>query len=227
MNGFEAAHVEWLKRHLAKRTGERKGRLERGHQHAEKLFLQQVWWPLMGTLEDLHPEYEILDWRGKPYYADMAWLPGHVKFVFEIKGFGPHVADMDRKRYSEELNRETFMQGIGFRVVSFSYDDVAQRPDLCQTLLRLLLSRYQSGKSKDLSNRIRREIILLAHENGGSVRPAEVECHLQLNHRTAVRHLQALCGQGRFQALLCDNGKSSKVMKYSLLQEGVNEIDRW
>ncbi|CAM3324817.1 hypothetical protein PALU110988_16300 [Paenibacillus lupini] len=89
MNSFETAHSDWLEGHKARRSGERKGRLERGHQHAEKLFLQQVWWPLIGSLEQLHPEYEILDWRGKSYFADLAWLPGHVKFVFEIKGYGP------------------------------------------------------------------------------------------------------------------------------------------
>lgn len=225
MNTFETAHSEWLEGHVARRSGERKGRLERGHQHAEKLFLQQVWWPLIGSLEQLHPEYEILDWRGKSYFADLAWLPGHVKFVFEIKGYGPHVTDMDRRRYSEELNRETFIQGIGYRVVSFAYDDVAYRPELCTTLLRLLLSRYQT--KKEMPSRIRREIVLMACESGGRISPAQVEQQLELNHRTAVRHLQALCERGWFQPLLCDNGKSTKVMRYGLLQEGLNEIERW
>lgn len=38
---FEQAHQAFLERHLASRTGERKGRLLRGHQHAEKLLLQE------------------------------------------------------------------------------------------------------------------------------------------------------------------------------------------
>ncbi|WP_336245707.1 hypothetical protein [Paenibacillus apiarius] len=122
---YEAAHAEWIHSHLERRSGERKGRLERGHQHGEVLFLRNVWWPLLGNFDYLHPEYEVMDWRGRSYFADFAWLPGHVKVIWEIKGYGSHVRDMDRKKYCEELNRDTFLQGLGFRVVSFAYDDVA------------------------------------------------------------------------------------------------------
>ncbi|NIK26587.1 hypothetical protein [Paenibacillus lupini] len=69
--------------------------------------------------------------------------------------------------------------------------------------------------------------MLLACESGGRISPAQVEQYLELNHRTAVRHLQALCERGWLQPLLCDNGKSTKVMRYGLLQEGLNEIERW
>ncbi|SDO00372.1 hypothetical protein SAMN04487897_10740 [Paenibacillus sp. yr247] len=61
--GFEKAHQAFLERHLHLRTGERKGRLLRGHNYAEKLLLQNVWWPLFGSLDQLHPEYEIYDWN--------------------------------------------------------------------------------------------------------------------------------------------------------------------
>ncbi|MGO4275110.1 hypothetical protein AB4Z22_35640 [Paenibacillus sp. TAF58] len=140
---FEKIHSAFINSHLGRRSGERKGRLERGHQHGEKLFLQNVWWPIKGNFDNLHPEYEILDWRGRSYFADFAYLAGSLKFLWEIKGFGPHVKDMDRKRFADELNRELFLQALGFRVISFAYDDVSQRPDLCITLLRMLLSRYQ------------------------------------------------------------------------------------
>lgn len=96
MVSFEQAYKEWIEGHLKRRSGERKGRLERGHQHGEKLFTKQIWWPIQGHFEHLHPEYEVLDWRGRPFYLDFAWLPGHVKLAIEVKGFGPHVLEMDR-----------------------------------------------------------------------------------------------------------------------------------
>jgi hypothetical protein len=142
---FHEAHRRFVDFHLKRRTGERRGLLERGHQHGEALFLQNVWYPLQGHFDDLHPEYEVMDWRGRSYFADFAYLPGRLKFIWEVKGFGPHVQDMDRKRYCDELNRELFLQSLGFRVVSFAYDDVAHRPELCMTLLRMLLARYQAG----------------------------------------------------------------------------------
>lgn len=72
---FEQAHRAWIDGHLASRTGERKGRLLRGHLYAEKLLLQNVWWPLFGNFDHLHPEYEIYDWNRKSQFLDFAFLP--------------------------------------------------------------------------------------------------------------------------------------------------------
>lgn len=99
---YEQSYEAFMERHLVSRTGERWGRLERGDRHAEGLFLQNVWWPLMGDFNDLHPEYEVLDWRGRSYFADFAFLPGAVKLLFEIKGYASHVRDMDRQKYCNE-----------------------------------------------------------------------------------------------------------------------------
>lgn len=45
--GFEAAHLDFIQNHIIQRTGERRGRLERGHREAEMLFCRNVWWPLV------------------------------------------------------------------------------------------------------------------------------------------------------------------------------------
>jgi hypothetical protein len=141
--------------------------------------LRNVWWPLYGNFDHLHPEYEVLDWRGRSYFADFAWLPGALKVVYEIKGFGPHVRDMDRKGYCDELNRETFLQTLGMRVVSFAYDDVAQRPELCRNLLSMLHGRYRFGSGAgDSSSRAEKEILLLAYRLARPIRPKGVHDEL-------------------------------------------------
>jgi hypothetical protein len=66
--GFMEEHELWLKKHLRRRSGERKDRLRRGHGHGEKLFLEKVWWPIYGDFTGLHPEYEVADWRGMKFY---------------------------------------------------------------------------------------------------------------------------------------------------------------
>lgn len=147
MIGFTEAHSAFVQHHLDRRSGERRGRLERGHGYAEMLFAEKVWWPLKGHFNHLHPEYEVLDWRGRPYFADYLYAPEYWKLIIEIKGFGEHVTSMDRKKYCSELNRETFLYGMGFHVVSIAYDDVAHRPELCIFLLRTVLSRFESANS--------------------------------------------------------------------------------
>ena len=134
---FEKAHQLLLDRHLSIRTGERRGRLSRGHQYAEKLLLRNVWWPLFGNLDDLHPEYEVYDWNRKSQFLDVAFLPSYGKFGLECDGYQSHVKDMDRERFSYSLNRENYLNGLGWRIIHFSFDDVQNRPEICRMLLQM------------------------------------------------------------------------------------------
>ncbi|MFC4966671.1 hypothetical protein ACFPES_03750 [Paenibacillus sp. GCM10023248] len=223
MMTFEEAHAAFIHQHTEKRSAERKGRLERGHRHGEKLFLSNVWWPLQGSFQDLHPEYEVLDWRGRPYFADFAWLPGFVKLVIEIKGFGTHVRDMDRPNYCRELNRETFLHAVGFHVISFAYDDVEQRPELCITLLRMVLSKYISGAGP--IPRIlftEKEIIRLAIHRAQSIRPKDVELHLEVDHKTAILLLKRMCAKGLLSPVYGEN--KVRIVRYELTREAIDYL---
>ncbi|MEF2244794.1 DUF559 domain-containing protein [Paenibacillus sp. IITD108] len=221
MDGFEEANDAFIQFHLNQRSGERKGRLERGYGHAEILFAKNVWWPLKGNFNYLHPEYEVLDWRGRSYFADYLYMPKSCKMIIEIKGFGEHVTNMDRKKYCSELNRETFLTGMGFHVISFSYDDVAQRPELCIHLLRIVLSRFESE-----NNKVERiffadnEVIRLAISLARPIRPIDVTRHFSINPRTSVVHLQRLCKKGWLKPLL--RGTGQRTLYYELTRQGLD-----
>jgi hypothetical protein len=215
---FKESHAVFIQSQISKRTGERRGRLERGHGHGETLFLSNVWWPLRGNFEGLHPEYEILDWRGKSYFADFAWLPGYVKLIIEIKGFNTHVRDMDRQKYSNELNRETFLHAMGYQVISFSYDDVEKHPELCMTLLSMVLSRYHPRQTPIARAQLaEREIIRLAIQLVEPIRPKDVEQHFEVNHRTGVMMLNKLCAKGWL--IPSYSGNSLRIVRYELAKD--------
>ncbi|CAM4026476.1 hypothetical protein COLU111180_20115 [Cohnella lubricantis] len=218
---FEQAYESFLTRHIERRTGERKGRLLSRNFHAEKLFLRNVWWPLKGNLEDLHPEYEIMDWRGRSYFADFAWTPsGAPVFLWEIKGFAKHVRDMDRNGYSGELNRELFLQGLGYRVASFAYDDVEGRPELVITLLRLLPSQFQGDVLPvKLDALAEREIIRMAIRLARPFRPVDVTRHLSINYRTTMKHMNSLVVKGWVRPVATGNGE--RIVWYALAKEGL------
>ncbi|GGH31494.1 DUF559 domain-containing protein [Paenibacillus segetis] len=221
---FEEIHNSFMQKHLANRTGERRRRLEQGHRHAESLFLRNVWWPLRGNFQDLHPEYEVLDWRGRSYFADLAWIPGYVKLIIEIKGYSTHVRDMDRHKYCNELNRETFLHAMGYNVISFAYDDVEQQPDLCITLLRMILSRYQPA-TPPISRAIlaEKEIIRLALQLARCIRPKDVEDHFCIDHKTAVLMLKRLCEKGWL--LPSPRGKGKRIVQYELTHDILQYLD--
>lgn len=215
---YEDAHTSFIEQHLASRTGERRGRLERGHRHAERLFLQNVWWPLRGDFVDLHPEYEVLDSQRKSYFADFAFLPGPIKLLFEIKGYASHVRDMDRLKYCNELNRETFLYGMGYQVISFAYDDVEQRPEVCIMLLRLVISRYlmveaPNGKLKPDE----KEIMRFVNRQAGNVRPKEVASYFELDPKTVSRILTKLCEKGWLTPV--KRGMGIKNVEYKLARD--------
>ncbi|GGH32923.1 hypothetical protein [Paenibacillus segetis] len=224
MKNFEAEHQLFLQQHLNRRSGERKGRLERGHSHGEILFLKKVWWPVYDNFDGLHPEYEIVDWRGRSYFGDFAYLKGPLKFIIEIKGYGPHVRDMDRKKYCDELNRELFLQCVGYRVISFAYDDVSERPELCRSLLQMLFNRYVAqDQPTQCSTIIENEVIRLALAQALPLTPKKVANHFDINYRTAVRLLHSLCTKGWLSPIT--SGAGERIHRYELQRGAWSSIE--
>jgi len=214
--GFKVMHEQWLASHLKRRTGERRNRLLRGHGHGERLFLERVWWPLFGHFDHLHPEYEVADWRGQPYFVDFAWIRGQCRIAFEIKGYGPHVQQADRTRYRRELNRETFLQTLGYRVVSIPYDDLEESPEITRFLIRSLMAPYMASDGGSGSTPLEREVLRYAMLAGGTVSPAEIAREYTLNHRTAVKVLRKLCDKGKMRPLA--RGASGRVTRYEWIR---------
>jgi hypothetical protein len=215
--GFSEEHTKWLEYHIRRRSGERRSRLERGHGHGERMFLERVWWSIFGNLNDLHPEYEVADWRGRPYFVDFAWLPGQCKFAMEVKGFGPHVQQSDRIRYRQELDRETFLQILGFRVISIPYDNLESEPMLSINLLKSLLSPYMAASLRDHRyTRLERDALSVALRLGKPIRPLDLVRELEINHRTAIHCLKTLCEKGKFRPIL--SCRETKVNRYEFVR---------
>lgn len=130
-------------------------------------------------------------------FRGLCFLPGPIKLLFEIKGYAAHVRDMDRLKYCNELNRETFLYGMGYQVISFAYDDVEQRPELCITLLRVVLSRYlivDAPRGQLLL--AEKEIMRLVVRRAGTVRPKDVAEYFALDPKTVRLMLMKLCEKG-------------------------------
>ncbi|MDO3412509.1 hypothetical protein QWJ34_22280 [Saccharibacillus sp. CPCC 101409] len=214
---FEAAHALYLRRHLEARSGERRGRLERGHRYAEKLFLEKVWWPLLGSLDHLHPEYEIHDWNRRSQFLDFAFLPENGgKIGIECDGFQSHIKDMDRERFSYALNRDSFLTGIGWKMLHFAFDDIERRPEVCRMLLQLSLGPFAAGPFSrpdhpELSPE-EKDVLLTAWHLGRAIRPIDLRQKYGFCHRKSRKILTTLAEQRLLRAV--PGGKGSYVCKY-------------
>ncbi|MEK5033937.1 RAP domain-containing protein [Paenibacillus sp. FSL R7-0302] len=216
--GFAEEHQRWLEYHKKRRTGERLDRLDRGHRHGEQMFVERVWWPIFGKLDDLHPEYEVADWRGRPYFVDFVWKPGQVKFAIEIKGYGPHVQNTDRTRYRQELNREMYLQIAGYRVIAIPYDDLESAPEQTISLLKALLTPCllkQRAEGGCQYKRIERDMLRMASRMNGMIRPVDVVKGLGIDPRTVKKNLNSLCDKGKLAPVLLQG--SNRICRYELV----------
>ncbi|QDH23107.1 hypothetical protein [Saccharibacillus brassicae] len=193
---FEAAHERFVKQHLEARSGERRGRLERGHQYAEKLFLRHIWWPLLGRFDDLHPEYEVQDWNRRSQFLDFAFLPrGGARIGIECDGFQSHIKDMDREKFSHALNRDSFLTGMGWKMLHFSFDDIRDRLEVCRMLLQLSLGPLTGTASAASPSRLspeEKDVLRLAWSLGQEIRPKDLRDRYGFCHRKARGVLNSL-----------------------------------
>ncbi|WP_339279801.1 hypothetical protein NYE40_08900 [Paenibacillus sp. FSL W8-1187] len=158
---FKAEHEKWIKGHLKRREGERKDALKRGHGYGNRFFAEKTWWPLVGHFHDLHPEYEVMDWRGRSYFVDFMWIVGTLRFAIEIMDYGSH--GKDRTKYRMDLNRGMFLQSYSCRLIAISLDELKENPAFIEAVLRNILAPYlnsgidHSGTGNRRHGKIERE----------------------------------------------------------------------
>lgn len=191
--GFEEEYQAFMNAHLAARTGERLRRLQEGHNHAEILFLKQVWWPLFHHFRYLHPEYEINDFKDGKRYLDFAYIRPAIRICLEIDGYGPHLKNISRWEFSDSLERQNQLVIDGWTVIRFSYDQVKEKPRLCQQIVQQVIGRWLGDELDQTSlSFTEKEVLRLAIRKGEAISPIEVEKYLNLSNKTVRKVLSQL-----------------------------------
>lgn len=191
---FEESYELFINAHLQKRNGERRKRLEDGCGHAEKLFLNQVWWPAFGHFQELHPEYEVFDFKDGCRFLDFAYIRPFFRLAIEIDGHGPHWRNISRWQFSDHLLRQNHLTiDDGWRVLRFSYDDLKERPRLCQQIIQQFMGRWFGEEKQSVSlTIIEKEIVRLALRLSRPLSPQDVCDHLGFENKYARKLLHGL-----------------------------------
>jgi hypothetical protein len=169
-----------------------------GHGFAERLFLEQVWWPAFGNFQYLHPEYEINDFRDGSRFLDFALLRSSVCLAIEIDGYGPHLQKISRSQFSDQWIRQNHLIIDGWRVLRFSFDDVKERPRMCQQLVQQFMGKWfglSALNNKRLSFE-EKEIIRLAVRLTSFLTPQDVCEGLNIEQQKARKLLRGLMEKG-------------------------------
>lgn len=210
---LQRAYDAWLAEHRKKSKGERRRRLEQRVGHAEKLFIIKVWWPLFGRFDNLHPEFEVKDFKDGWRFLDFAILVAGCKICIEIDGFGPHSRDIDRNRFSDHLMRQNHLILDGWLVLRFSYDDISEKPRACQQIVQQLIGRC----AQRLVNEpipltpIETLLVKIALSEAAPISPATATKQSGLHRTTVSRYLRALSDK---QILLPAKVGAKKICSY-------------
>lgn len=192
---FHNAYEEFLNQRIQTDRSRSKERMELGLQHAEKIFLENVWWPAFRNLKGLHPQYEIRDFKDGRRYIDFAFIQAHFRIAIEIDGMGPHWREISQEKFSDHCRRQNHLVIDGWHVLRFTYKDVQHSPRLCQQTIQQLLGRLAGDASRTLSklSLTDREIVRFALSRARPVSVTEIATHVQLKKHATIQHLKQLC----------------------------------
>ncbi|KRE32304.1 hypothetical protein [Paenibacillus sp. Soil724D2] len=196
---FELAYSEFIRHHVKSRQSDARRHLTEGLGHAEKLFLQQVWWPAFSNFDNLVPEYEIQDFRDGTRFLDFAFTREHVKLAIEIDGYGPHLQNITRSQFSDQWIRQNHLLLDGWKLLRFSFDDVKDKPRMCEQMIHQFMGKWfgtsHSGQYSSCSFEDK-EIIRMALLSNRKVKPNDVCSALNVEQQKARSLLHSLLSRG-------------------------------
>ncbi|TVX98013.1 MarR family transcriptional regulator [Cohnella terricola] len=190
---LKQAYELWLNKLVATSRGERKRRLTSTTNHAEQMFIVKVWWPAFGHFACLQAEHEVRDFKDGTRYLDFAYITEGFKICIEIDGFGAHWRDVNRTQFADQLMRQNHLVIDGWYVLRFSYDDIMDRPRMCQQIIQHLLGRLGAQLDIEIELTLTEQAILqLALSIAEPLSPKFVVQQLGIHRTTVHRHLQCL-----------------------------------
>jgi hypothetical protein len=214
---FEKEYALFMQEHAEGRSGEALRRLQEGHGHAERSFLELVWWPATGNFDDLHPEYEVHDFKDGTRYLDFAYLRFPMQICIEIDGYGPHSRDASRWQFADQLMRQNHLVIDGWRVIRFSYDDVVEKPRRCQQFIQQFLGVWFAEVPQQVSlSPKEQQIIRIMIRKQSVLTPLEVSEQIGITDRHARTLLQRLV---QAKVLLPASG-DKRIRSYKLNPNG-------
>lgn len=214
MPRFELQYGEWLASHLENEDNHRrKELLSKGLGHGTVEFLRKVWFPAIGNLDHLFPEWEVRDFNNGYRYLDLAYMPGGVKGGIEIQGYGPHARDLDVRRFKDLCRRHCLLALDGWTFLPIAYPSIVEEPKQCQQLVLSFIGKFIATDVSSTLTWLEAESLRFARRLLRAFTPSELAQHLKVTDRHARRILHELVQQ---QLLDIASGGQQRNRTYQL-----------
>lgn len=196
MSRFNPLYEEWLLTNIENESNHRRRELlEKGLGHGTVEFLRTVWFPAIGNLDHLLPEWEVRDFNNGYRYLDLAYMPGGVKGGIEIQGYGPHARDLDVRRFKDLCRRHSLLALDGWTFLPIAYPSIVEEPKQCQQLVLSFIGKFIATDVPSSLTWLEAETIRYARRLLRSFTPQELADHLHVTDRHARRILHQLAEQ--------------------------------
>lgn len=218
---FEEAYEKFIAYHKKRASGLRLKQLSEDKGGARKLLCKNIWWPLFGNFDHLHPEYEVFDFKDGQRFLDFAYLPPFLRLNLESDSKHYHRTGITQEQYSDELDRQNDNSVDGWFILRFTYLDIVQQPRRCQQKIQQLIGRWlQVGQSLGSLSFRERAVLKLGVECGGRLSNPIVTKHLEISYKTSCKILQSLTDKGFIRPIM--SGKQQRIHFYELIPEKID-----
>ncbi|OPA80932.1 transcriptional regulator [Paenibacillus selenitireducens] len=193
MARFDQHYENWLQENLdMEKNPRRRELLTKGLGHGTVEFLRSIWFPVVGNMNHLHPEWEVHDFSNGYRYLDLAYMPAGAKGGIEIQGYGPHARDLDVRRFKDLCLRHCLLSLDGWTFLPIAYPSIVDEPKKCQQLVLSFIGKFVASDVPSSLSWLEAETVRFARRLLRPITPLELANHLRVSDRQARRILHEL-----------------------------------
>lgn len=219
MNRFESQYGAWLEKQIAEeRNPRRRELLKKGLGYGTVEFLRTIWYPTVGNLDDLYPEFEVRDMNNGYRYLDLAYLPGLAKGCVEIHGYRSHARDVEVGRFKDLCMKQALLALDDWLFLPIAYLSVKEEPEVCRKLVLAFVGKFLSASVPAGLHWAEAETLRFARRWVRPFTAPELAVHLRLSERRTRDILHGLVAK---QMLIVASGKL-RYRTYKLMDSNGN-----
>ncbi|MDU0329701.1 MULTISPECIES: transcriptional regulator [Paenibacillus] len=193
MSEFDAVYLEWLERQINEETNlRRKEFLKKGLSRGTTDFLRYIWYPAIGNLNDLYPEYEVRDFNNGFRYLDLAYMPGNAKGCIEIQDYRSHARDIEAGRFKDLCMKQALLALDDWLFLPIAYLSIREDPGVCKQLVLSFVGKFLSNAVPSNLHWAEAEALRFARRLMRPFTPGELADHLRLSKQHTRAILRAM-----------------------------------
>jgi hypothetical protein len=219
---IDAAIDKWMSKQITEELNPRRREfLKNGLGHGTLEFLRTIWYPTIGSLDHLYPEWEVRTLSKSYRYLDLVYMPGGAKGCIEIHGYRSHARDIEAWRFKDLCMKQSLLCLDDWLFLPIAYLSITEDPEVCKQLVLSFVGKFVSLPLSAPIGWAEAETLRFARRLLRPFTSIELSLHLQRSDRQTRRTLQTLIDMNA----LITNGKQ-RYRTYQLADIGCNGHER-